>query len=124
MALHTQLPAYVPTPYIFLLPVPHRILSCSENLVVATGKGLIKAVALSDTFLPQEPPPRKHIVGAMPAVHCCCGWLANEGNVAVRGNIGRLVQPITAQYCGFGLTSPTGMFSMRLQPYRQHSNPN
>lgn len=84
MALHTRLPAYVPTPYIFLLPVPHRILSCSENLVVATGKGLIKAVALSDTFLPQEPPQRKHIVGAMPAVLYCCCWLANEGNVAVR----------------------------------------
>lgn len=52
-----QLPTYVPAPYIFLLPVPHLVLSCSEDLVVATGKGLIKAVALSDTFLPQEPPP-------------------------------------------------------------------
>lgn len=124
MALHTQLPAYVPTPYIFLLPVPHRVLSCSENLVVATGKGLIKAVALSDTFLPQEPPQRKHVVGAMPAVHCCCGWLANEGDVAVRGNIGRQAKPITTQHCGFGLTGPTGVVSTRLQPYQQHSNPN
>lgn len=121
MALHTQLPAYVPTPYIFLLPVPHRILSCSENLVVATGKRLIKAVALSDTFLPQEPPQRKHIFGAMPAVQCCCGGLANEGE---RENIGRLAQPIPNRHCGFGLTSPTGMFSMRLQSYQQHSDPN
>lgn len=75
---------------IFLLPVPHRILSCSENLVVATGKGLIKAVALSDIFLPQEPSQCKHIVGAIAAVHYRCCWLSNEGNVTLRESIGRL----------------------------------
>lgn len=50
---------------------------------MATGEGLIKAVALYDPFLPQEPPQRKHIVGAIPAVHYRCCWLANEGSVTL-----------------------------------------
>lgn len=64
------------------LPVPHRILSCSENSAAATGEGLIKAAALSDTFLPQEDPSAQtHRVGAVPAAHCR-RWLANKGSAA------------------------------------------
>lgn len=77
---------------------------------MATGEGLIKAAALSDTCLPQEPPQPKHIVGALPAVHYHCWWLANEGNVTPRQSIGRKSQN-GPRCCAFRLTGPTGMFS-------------
>lgn len=62
---------------------------------MATGEGLIKAVALYDPFLPQEPPQHKHIVGAIPAVHYRCCWLANEGSVTLRERLARPARQIT-----------------------------
>lgn len=79
---------------------------------------------LSDTFVPQEPPQRIHKVGAIPAVQYRRCRLTNEGFCRTeRGSIGRPAWQITIQYCGFCLTSPIGMSSACLQPYRQHSNP-
>ena len=112
MALHSS-------PHMLQLYIFYSFLSlfasCSENLVVATGKGLIKAVALSETFLSQEPAQRKHIVGAIPAGHYRCSWLANEGNVALSGSIESLAYRKSQncpQCCAFFLIGPTGVFSV------------